>query len=151
MLDFFWIIVWCNLITALLFLLAAFEQWSHLLLLIPNPSWSKVHPLSQRASSGSKTFQSVAKHYLWPQDLWLWLSKSGWSRSWSYWILDWIRGYTLVSRTRNHAEFQRIHKVYWHLVSGLHFGRNALQSAHFSWQALFRSTQSHFGHLRITF
>ena len=78
-------------------------------------------------------------------DLRLRVSKSGRSGSRPHWIPDGVCGHKMVQGTRNHAEFQRVHKIHRHLVSRLYSRRNAVKSTNISREALFGSAEPHFG------
>lgn len=56
----------------------------------------------------------------------------------------------MVPRTGNHAQFQGLHEVNRHLVSGLHPRRNAQQPPDFPRQALLGPVESHPGRARLT-
>ncbi len=90
----------------LVFFFAALEQRPYLLLLIPNPPWTQVHPLSQRSSSRFETFQLVAKYNVRLKDLWLWTGSRRRPRPRSYWVFNRIRSYPMVQSPRNHVELQ---------------------------------------------
>lgn len=57
----------------------------------------------------------------------------------------------MVSSAGNHAQLEGIHKIHRHLVGGLYFGGNAVESADISRETLFGSIESHSRHSRISF
>ena len=135
-----------NLVFSLFF--AAFEQRPYLLLSLPNPPWTQVHPLSKCASSRFETFQLVAEHYVRFEDMRFWSRPRRRSWPWSHGIFNRIRSHPLVQSPGNHVELQsRSHYRFFSPLSffplnkdvlflGLHqIDRHLVCRVHLSWNA----------------
>ena len=62
--------------------------------------------------------------------------------NWPHRVPDREYGQSLVVGSRNHVELQGLHQVHWHLVCGLHPGRDTLQQTHLPQEALPRPAET---------
>ena len=103
------------------FLFSEIKQRSYLLFFVSNSSWPQVYTFSKCATSRFEAIQSLVEYNLRSQNLRFWFGTSGGSRSWPYWIFDWICRYKMVQSSGNHAEFKGNRILKWFIYTDLLF------------------------------
>lgn len=97
---------------------------------------------------GGKESRKINDYFY--SDLWFRSRTCRWSWAWSHRLLNRIRGHSMVSRPRNHAQFQGLHEVDRYLVGWMYSRWNALQPPHLPRKALLGSVEPHFGRFGFT-
>lgn len=110
----------------------------------------KVNILGVSSSSSSLIFlPSINNFCIYLKDMRLRLGSNRWSRSRSYRVFNWIRGYQMVQSARNYAQLKRLQQINRRMECGLHSGRDVKQQTAISWQTLSRPVESYSKHNRI--